>query len=68
MTLEERIDRMQANLEELAGKVHRAASKDDARNYVASVLAGRTAVASNAPFLADCGITELPSVTSSAAR
>ena len=35
---------------------------EEARAYVAGVLAGRTAVASNAPLLAECGITSLAGV------
>lgn len=51
-------------LSKLAGKVCAAASASDARDHVAGVISGRTAVASNAPFLAECGITGLPGVRS----
>ena len=34
------------------------------RAFVAAAIAGKTAVASNAPFLAECGITSLPGVRS----
>jgi L-lactate dehydrogenase complex protein LldG len=51
-----------ARVEALAGKTHRANSGEDARAYVASVIAGRSAVASNAPVLRECGITELAGV------
>jgi L-lactate dehydrogenase complex protein LldG len=59
---ERRIASVRRAVEALAGKTHRAATPDDARECVATVLAGRSAVASNAPFLAECGITTLPGV------
>jgi len=49
-------------LEDLAGKTFRAATAEEARAYVGRVVDGRPAVASNAPFLKECGITGLPSV------
>ena len=49
-------------LEALAGKMHRAATGAEARALVAETLAGRSAVASNAPFLVECGIASLPGV------
>jgi L-lactate dehydrogenase complex protein LldG len=45
----------------LAGE---AVATKDPLSYVAAVIAGKTAVASNAPFLAECGITVLPGVRS----
>jgi L-lactate utilization protein LutC len=51
-------------VEALAGKTRRVATREDARAYVAAVLDGKTAVASNAPFLRECGIVDLPSVQS----
>src|SRR4051812_23508234 len=51
-------------LEALAGKTHRAASPADACDYVGGVVAGRQAVASNAPILSECGVTSLPWVRS----
>jgi len=59
--MEARIASMQTRLEALAGTVVRTA---DPRSVVAGALAGKTAVASNAPYLAECGITELPGVRS----
>jgi L-lactate dehydrogenase complex protein LldG len=53
-----------ANVEALAGKTHLAADAADAARYVASVVGGRDAVASNAPFLAECGIAALAGVRS----
>jgi len=43
-------------IEALAGKTYRALSLEDAKAYVESVVAGRKAVASNAPVLQKCGI------------
>jgi L-lactate dehydrogenase complex protein LldG len=60
--IEARIQSFCERIEALAGKTHRAASADDARDYVSSVIAGRTAVASNAPILRECGVDALPGV------
>jgi L-lactate dehydrogenase complex protein LldG len=60
----QRIDSMLERVAALAGKTLRAASVGEAREYVAAVIEGKTAVASNAPFLKDCGITQLPGVRS----
>jgi len=62
--LESRVTSMLSRVEALAGKTHRAATAEDARGYVSTVLAGRSAVASNAPFLRECGILSLPGVQS----
>ena len=62
--IEARIETFRARIEALAGKTHRAQSLDDARNYVARVLNGRSAVASNAALLRQCGITALAGVES----
>ncbi len=62
--IEARIQSLCERIEALAGKTHRATSAADARDYVSSVIAGRTAVASNAPILRDCGVTSLPGVQS----
>ncbi len=59
---EARIAGMRRAVEALAGKTHRAATAEEARALVAASLAGRSAVASNAPFLAGCGIPNLPGV------
>ena len=60
--IEARIQSFRERIEALAGKTYRAASADDARDYVSSVVAGRTAVVSNAPILRECGVTSLPGV------
>jgi L-lactate dehydrogenase complex protein LldG len=59
-----RIDSMLERVAALAGKTLRAKSLAEAREYVAAVIQGKTAIASNAPFLRDCGITDLPGVRS----
>jgi L-lactate dehydrogenase complex protein LldG len=61
---EARIESFCARIEALAGKTHRAQSAEDACNYVAGVLGGRSAVASNAAILRQCGITALAGVES----
>jgi L-lactate utilization protein LutC len=62
MTEEERLERFTRALEALSGKVYQAASAADARRSVEALIAGKRAVASNSPFLAECGITGLPGV------
>jgi len=59
--MEARMASMQERLEALGGVVCRTT---DARGVVGSRIAGKSAVASNAPFLAECGITSLPGVRS----
>jgi len=49
-------------LETLAGKAQRVPSMEAAREAVAAAIVGKTAVASNAPYLAECGISALPGV------
>ena len=58
------IAQMLAAVEALAGKTYHAGSPAAAREYVAAALAGRTAVASGAPLLRECGIPDLPGVRS----
>ncbi|MDX2154554.1 MAG: lactate utilization protein [Bryobacteraceae bacterium] len=64
VTLDQRIDAFVRALETLAGKVFVAASPEEALAYTANLCEGRTAVASNAPLLAECGITRLAAVQS----
>jgi L-lactate dehydrogenase complex protein LldG len=61
---ETRIASLLRAVEALAGKSRRAATTADARAYVGAVLVGKTAVASNAPFLRECGILDLAAVQS----
>jgi L-lactate dehydrogenase complex protein LldG len=60
--IEARMATFFARIEALAGKTYGAASAQDACTYVAGVMAGRLAVASNAPVLRECGITVLAGV------
>jgi L-lactate dehydrogenase complex protein LldG len=62
--MERRISTMFAAIETLAGKTHRAATPADARAFVAAAIEGKSVVASNAPYLAECGIASLPGVRS----
>ena len=59
---ESRLESIRRSLEALAAGFHRAATPKEAREFVAASLAGRSAVASNAPYLAKCGIAALPRV------
>jgi L-lactate dehydrogenase complex protein LldG len=59
--MDERVTTMRMRIEALAGKTART---QDPRAFVEEALAGRTAVASNAPYLAECGITALAGVRS----
>jgi len=68
MDLEERISTMLCRVEALAGKPRHARGLEEARAFVAEAMEHKTAVASNAPFLAECGITSLPGVRSGIAN
>ncbi len=59
-----RIATFLAAIERLNGKTYLAQSKEDARAYAERLIGGRPAVASNAPYLAECGITGLAGVES----
>jgi L-lactate dehydrogenase complex protein LldG len=59
-----RIQQFVAALEALNVRAVIAADREEAQQYVASLLPGKTAIASNDPFLAECGITDLPEVES----
>jgi L-lactate utilization protein LutC len=61
---DQRVANMLRAVEALAGRTHRAATGQQAREYVGAVLDGKTAVASNAPFLRESGILDLPGVQS----
>ncbi len=62
--MEERIARMFAAIEALAGKTYRVPGAAGARDTVAAILDGRCALASDSCFLQECGITALPNVRS----
>ena len=59
--MEERISSVIQRVEALAGVVTRTS---DPCAVVAAAIEGKTAVASNSPFLAECGIAGLPGVRS----
>jgi L-lactate dehydrogenase complex protein LldG len=59
VAVEDRITSLLARVEALAGKPYRTA---DPLGVISGLIAGKTAVASNAPFLAETGITALPNV------
>ncbi len=52
-----------ACIERLNGKTLKAASTAEAKEYVAALVKGKRAVASNSTVLHDCGITALDEVT-----
>ena len=59
VALEERVSSLLNRVEALAGKPYRTS---DPASVVAGLIANKTAVASNAQFLAQTGITSLPNV------
>jgi L-lactate utilization protein LutC len=59
VSLDARASSFIARLEALAGKAQRVGSMDAARGAVAAAIAGKTAVASNSPYLAECGVAGL---------
>jgi L-lactate dehydrogenase complex protein LldG len=62
--MEARIESMRSRLEALAGDFRCAASPEEAREMVAAAIEGKHCVASNSPYLAECGIAALPGVRS----
>jgi len=62
--MEDRIAQMRSRVEALAGKTARVPTMEAAREFVALAIVGKTAVASNAPYLVECGISSLPGVRS----
>ncbi len=62
-TMEQKLASFKEKLERLAGIVHLAGSAVEAREIVVGIIAGKTAVASNAALLTELGITSLPGVT-----
>lgn len=61
VTMEARVASMLERVRALAGDALESA---DPCGFVASAIAGKTAIASNAPYLVECGITALPGVRS----
>lgn len=64
IAVEDRIASFITRLEVLAGKAVRVPTMAAACEYVANEIAGKTCVASNAPYLAECGITGIAGVQS----
>ena len=61
VAMDARIASIRERVEALAGEV---VVSSDPCAWVAGAIAGKTAVASNAPYLQECGITALPGVAS----
>ena len=64
MDVADRVAMFCAAFEKLAGKPRAAASQAEARAYAETLVAGRRCVASNSPFLRECGITSIGGVES----
>ena len=64
----DRAEKFRSALEALGGKVAIVNTPGEAGAYVESALAGRRAIASQAPILEACGIDSLPSVTTEHSR
>ena len=62
VTLEARIESLFRTVSNLAGKTCLANSPAEVREYVAALIGEGPAVASNAPLLRECGITDLAAV------
>jgi L-lactate dehydrogenase complex protein LldG len=62
--MDSRIAQFRSALEALNGKTCLAANAAEARAYVENLVNGKVSVASNAPFLAECGITQIAGVRS----
>ncbi|MBI4905937.1 MAG: lactate utilization protein [Acidobacteria bacterium] len=60
--VERRFTMFSERLELVGGKTYRAADLDAARAITVEIMGGETGVASNAPLLAQAGITGLPGV------
>ncbi len=60
--LERRLELFTAELGKLGGQVSLAVSCEEARRLTERLLEGRSAVASNAKFLRECGLASLPGV------
>jgi L-lactate dehydrogenase complex protein LldG len=56
--------RIASMIERVVALAGNARCEPNPRDYVAAAIKGKTAVASNSPFLAECGITGLPGVQS----
>lgn len=63
-TMEERLERFRAAFLAHGGTLHVVSSNQEAQAQVAELLAGKDAVASGAPVLAECGVLGLAGVQS----
>jgi L-lactate dehydrogenase complex protein LldG len=61
---EERVCLFIQTFEKLGGKAHRASDKAEAHRILVGLLENRSAVASNAAFLNECGIAQIPNLRS----
>lgn len=62
VSLDARIESFICALQALNGKTLVASSPQEAFDYTARLAEGKKVVASNAPYLRDCGVTALPNV------
>jgi L-lactate dehydrogenase complex protein LldG len=62
LSASERVELFVEQFEKLNGKPVRVRSRKEAAATVRDLMNGHTAVASNAPFLRECGIVDLPGV------
>jgi len=62
ISLDQRIEMFGAALKKLGGEFRLAATLAEARDYAAGLVQGKTAVASESPFLEKCGITDIDGV------
>jgi L-lactate dehydrogenase complex protein LldG len=60
--MDARVASLRMRIEALAGATHQVATQREACALVASMIEGKSTVASNSPYLAECGITALPGV------
>ena len=63
-SLDAQVASFTTRLQALAGRVCRVATAQDAGAWLSAELGSRTAVASNAPYLQECGISSFPNVRS----
>jgi L-lactate utilization protein LutC len=66
--MSDRIASLRTRVETLAGKTYHVATPAEACDIVAAAVQGKTALASDAPFLAECGVTSLPEVRTGITR
>lgn len=64
LTAAERVELFVQQFEKLNGKPMRVRSRVDAAAAVRNLMNGQTAVASNAPFLGECGIPQIAGIQS----